>query len=249
MANKKYSILTYIFGNYEFVREPLEIDNDCEYILVTDNKSLTSKNWKIVYLDSKFDGYTPISKTFYVRYHPFDFITTDTVFLLDGSMEIRKNLNKLFKDFNNGNYDCALGTFPQPIKSIDELYSYWIKYRNYEISQAEKSKAFLRALKVNNMSVYHETGYMLFKNNSKCLQFLEFVYSSIKRISIAENNLDRLDQPIFNGILYTLCNDLNVLSLSRELIQSSYIQYYKHNTLNKLVININKNFVKNMYSL
>ena len=69
MENKKYSILTYIFGNYEFVREPLEIDEDCEYILVTDNISLKSKTWKIIYLqDVKLTN--SFDKSLYVRYHP-----------------------------------------------------------------------------------------------------------------------------------------------------------------------------------
>lgn len=249
MESKKYSILTYIFGNYEFVREPLEIDDECEYILITDNKNLKSKKWKIIYLSDDFNDYTPISKTFYVRYHPFEFVNTDTVLLLDGSMEVRKSLKKLFTDFFNGNYDCALGTFPYAIKSIDELYSYWIKYRNYDIHQANKNKSFLKACKIDVPKIYHETGYMLFKKNSICLQFLETVFLSIKEISPSYNNLDRLDQPILNGILYGLYSEMNVLSLSRELIQSQYIQYYKHNTNNKLVINIDRNFVNGMYRL
>jgi len=249
MENKKYSILTYIFGNYEFVREPLEIDDDCEYILVTDNKKLTSKKWKIIYLSKDFIDYTPISKTFYVRYHPFEFVNTNYVLLLDGSMHIKKSLHKLFNDFQNNDYDCALGSYPLPIKNIDELYTYWIKYRNYNNIQASKNRAFYNALHIGIPKIYHETGYMLFKKNTICLNFLNTVFLSINKISESYNNLDRLDQPILNGILYGIYNNLKVLTLSRELIQSDYIQYYLHNTNKKLCINIDKNFVKDMYKL
>lgn len=249
MENKQYSIITYIFGDYEFVRDPLEIDDNCEYILVTDNKKLTSKIWHIVPLAEHFDSYSPISKTFYVRYHPFEFASTNQALLLDGSMHIKKSLHKLFTDFTEQKFDCALGSFPFPIKSINELYDYWISYRNYDKQQAIKNKAFYNALRIGIPPIYHETGYMLFQKNEGCLQFLDAVYSSINKISPSPNNLDRLDQPIFNGILYGLFSELKVLPLSREIIQSSYIQYYKHNTMNPLSIDVDKNFIKEMYTL
>ena len=249
MADKKYSILTYIFGNYEFVREPLEIDPNCEYILVTDNKSLKSEHWKIIFLSDNFNSYTPISKTFYVRYHPFEFVNTDCVLLLDGSMHIKKSLHKLFNDFRKNNYDCALGSFPFKIKNVNELYDYWIKNRNYSTTQANKNRAFYNATHIGIPKIYHETGYMLFKKCTICLQFLETVYLAINKVSLAPNDLDRLDQTIFNAILYSLYNDMKVLALSREIIQSAYIQYYKHNTTIKLSINVDKNFIKEMYKL
>ena len=35
--NYKYSVLMYNFNDYEIMREPQEIDPECEYIYVTDN--------------------------------------------------------------------------------------------------------------------------------------------------------------------------------------------------------------------
>lgn len=51
MSDKKYSILTYIIGDYEFPREILEKDPDTEYILVTDNPKIKSDTWTVVQLD------------------------------------------------------------------------------------------------------------------------------------------------------------------------------------------------------
>lgn len=249
MESKKYSILTYIFGNYEFVREPLETDDECEYVLVTDNKNLKSKKWKIVYLSDDFNDYTPISKTFYVRYHPFEFVNTDYVLLLDGSMHIKKSLHKLFNDFQENDYDCALGSFPFRIRSVNELYDYWIKNRNYNITQANKNRAFYNATHIGLPKIYHETGYMLFKKCTICLQFLETVYSAINKISLAPNDLDRLDQPIFNGILNALYQEMRVLSLSRELVQSDFIKFYYHNTNKECRVNIDPLFNKEFYKL
>ena len=40
MSEKLYSILMYNFNNYEIMREPEEIDPDCEYIYITDDENL-----------------------------------------------------------------------------------------------------------------------------------------------------------------------------------------------------------------
>ena len=46
----KYSIVTMLFNNYDLLREPEEIDENAEYICVTDNPDLKSKAWKIIYM-------------------------------------------------------------------------------------------------------------------------------------------------------------------------------------------------------
>jgi len=44
----RYSILTFIFGNYECLREVQDKKEDIEYVCITDNKYLVSSTWKIV---------------------------------------------------------------------------------------------------------------------------------------------------------------------------------------------------------
>ena len=43
----KYSILTFIFNGYDMVRTPLFVDNDVEYVLVTD-KPMEHPVWNVV---------------------------------------------------------------------------------------------------------------------------------------------------------------------------------------------------------
>lgn len=42
VKNFKYSVVAFIFGDYENVHEILEKDDDVEYLLITDNKNLKS---------------------------------------------------------------------------------------------------------------------------------------------------------------------------------------------------------------
>lgn len=45
---KKSVVYTAIFGDYDRLRDPARISEDCDYVCLTDNAGLTSKRWKIV---------------------------------------------------------------------------------------------------------------------------------------------------------------------------------------------------------
>ena len=85
----KYSVLTCLFNRYEInIREPEEYDPDVEYVMVTDDPELLKLNtmWKIVLIDSLFETYGGYAKSFYVKYHPFEFVSSDVVLWIDGSI-------------------------------------------------------------------------------------------------------------------------------------------------------------------
>ena len=50
----KYTILTCLFGDYDTLKDPEEIDEDAIYICITDRKDLQSNVWNIIY-DSFYD--------------------------------------------------------------------------------------------------------------------------------------------------------------------------------------------------
>lgn len=63
---KRYSVLTFIFNDYEPVREIKEKSPDADFILVTDNPSLTSETWTVLY-DPKLSGLSVFEKCYQVR--------------------------------------------------------------------------------------------------------------------------------------------------------------------------------------
>lgn len=102
----KYSVITAIFGEYEMVREIQDPRDDVEYVLVTDNPNLVSTTWKIKLVDSFFDGMSGYAKSFYVKYHPFEFIESDVFLWIDGSIQIKKDFTEaIMTPFINSNYD------------------------------------------------------------------------------------------------------------------------------------------------
>ena len=117
---KKYSILTFNFGNYEVFREPEAVDENCEYIYVTDNPNLKSNIWKII-VEKRFTENTPYYKSFYVRYHPFEYCSGNICIRIDGSIQIKQSLLDLFNEFDNSNNDICVMTNSRANNIFTEL--------------------------------------------------------------------------------------------------------------------------------
>ena len=99
---KKYSVLMYNFNNYEIMREPKEVDPECEYIYVTDNPKYQNetKVWKVI-VDKDLEWLSAFDKCYSVRFNLFKYATTPVCIYLDGSVQIYKKLTKLYNDFTN----------------------------------------------------------------------------------------------------------------------------------------------------
>lgn len=101
-----YAVITAVFGDYEMAREIENPREDVEYVLVTDNPKLTSSTWKIKLVDSFFDEMSGYAKSFYVKYHPFEFIESDVFIWVDGSIQIKKDFtDAIMLPFINSNYE------------------------------------------------------------------------------------------------------------------------------------------------
>lgn len=101
IAETKYSILTCVFGE-DKLKEINNPDKDVEYVCVTDNKSLVSETWKIIYVPA--DNNHPICNWKYPKFHPFEFVTNDICIYVDATIEINSNLNPIAYSFNSEYY-------------------------------------------------------------------------------------------------------------------------------------------------
>lgn len=88
-SKKKYTVITAIFGDYECLHDNQFTRDDFEYICVTDNPNLKSRLWKIIYMPKSIDpSWSPRKKTYYVRYHLFEFCDTQHAIWIDGSVAL-----------------------------------------------------------------------------------------------------------------------------------------------------------------
>ena len=235
---KKYSILTFIFDDYENIREPLEVSPNCEYILVTDNHNLSSKVWTIKYLPDVYKTASGFTKSFYVRYHPFEFVSTNVCIVLDGSIQIKKSLDKIINDFLKSNADICLSVHWN-IKNPFEEYVYWTKHRNYSETQYLKNKAMLKALGFSpTYKGCFETNFKICKNDATTKSLHEFTYSLLEKLG-SPKNVDRLDQSIFSGVMATQFTNLNVFLVTHQIIQNEYMMFCHHKSNEPYLCNIN----------
>ena len=92
----KYTVFTYIFGkNKEQLREPKFINTEVDYICVTDQNDLKSKNWKIIY-EPLVDIKSLRDKTALVKFNPFKYTNADRIIIQDSSLECISSLEDLF---------------------------------------------------------------------------------------------------------------------------------------------------------
>ena len=136
----KYSVVTTNFNNYEILRDPLETDDNAEYICLTDNKDLKSNIWNIIYL-KEFDNntFSGFQKTYMAKYSIFKYISSDSKYVIEinGAILIKKSLNKIINYYNDNNYDLGIAIHPDRNDLLLE-YDAWERIRH--VDQKYKKK-------------------------------------------------------------------------------------------------------------
>lgn len=228
----KYTVMTYIFGGYEFPHEVMEKDPDAEYLLITDDPNLKSATWQVVY-DPSLKGRNPIEANYDVRLHPFRYAHTDVVVRLDGSIELKKSLAPLLKAFNDGGYDRCLMIHPARNNFAQELEC-WITQRRYPQEVADRT---LRMMQAWGYDVYGYQGmfqgcFEIVRDTEKNRDINRLTYALMKYTG-GEEVIDRLDQHIFSFVVNSQHSDLKVLPVSENLITmgSKWAQWYIHKSM------------------
>ena len=227
----KYTVMTYIFGGYEFPHEVMEKDPDAEYLLITDDKNLKSATWQVIY-DPSLAGRNPIESNYDVRLHPFRYANTDVVVRIDGSIELKKSLAPLLKDFNDGGYDRCLMIHPARNNFAQELEC-WITRRHYPQEVADRTLRMMEAWGYDlDYQGMFQGCFEIVRNTEKNRDINRLTYHLMKYTG-GEEVIDRLDQHIFSFVVNTLHRDLKVLPVSQNLITmgSKWAQWYIHKSM------------------
>lgn len=224
----RYSVLTYIFGEYEIVHEILEKDPNAEYILVTDNPNLTSNTWDILY--DPMPDKTLFEKCYTVRFHPFKYVHTSVVIRIDGSMEIRSSLKPIIDEFESKSYDRCFMLHPYRNTIIDE-YEEWVRTRGYDKHQANRVMSIMETMGYDLRSKgLIEASFEVIRNNDNNTRMNDLVFGMLLLVG-PNGNIERIDQTIVSFVLQKFFPQLNLLLVSEEIVTNGkYIQWYHHRT-------------------
>ena len=234
----RYTVLTYNFENYELMHEIPQhlIDENAEYIYVTDNPNITSETWTVVYEDS-FAG-NGFDKVCQLRRNIFNYASTDIVLRIDGSIVPNADLSVLIDTFEAEQYDIGLLICPVRC-TIAEEYAAWEKYRDLPHEEAENVMNFMRNSGYDPETYKGLYGYnvMIQRRNALNMMFNELQYDIVLLLG-TEGHYHRVDQTIGSYIMNMFFSDkMKVMSISHD-IMDAYPMFlvYAHNT-NYTIIN------------
>lgn len=223
---KKYTVLSYNFGNYDLIRDPAEVDPEADYIYVTDKKA-SSDIWTFIE-DNDLLGKDPLYASFYVRHHPFKYAKTDVVLVVDASIQIQDSLKIIVDSFveSHSDYSLLLNNYRNDEAKILK----WEKHIPDRISEHDVNKliAFIKKMKQENFSGAIGLAFTMVKKNSIMQRFLKHVWRYL--VALGENGKPiRVDEIIVHKLLYRYLGSVSVFPLTPQIIQSTFMSYCKHN--------------------
>ena len=226
MGGKRYTVLTYIIGEYEPVHEIGEKDPDAEYLLVTDNPEIKSETWDVI-VDKKLQGPAPFDKCCSIRYNSFRYCHTDICLRIDASVQIYRSTKWLIDEFEKGMYHMAL--MPHPLRNdIRDEYAVWVNTRNYPREQAERC---LEAMEARGYDFAYrglfQTGFAIMRRSELTRKLNQEVFDWLKELG-ADGKIERLDQTVFSCVVNMEYSNLKVMPVSEQIFHSEMMVHCYH---------------------
>lgn len=229
----KYSVLSYLIGDYECIRE-IEFDtaknDNVEYILVTDRKDLKSKTWTVIY-DPDLDNpnLTPFDRTFSIRYNLFKYVKNDICVRFDHSFQLVKPLDNLVEKFEEGNYDACLMIHSGRNNIIDE-YCAWVDFRDFD-----SKRALYDIFIINQMWNYdfntkglYEQSFSINRRNKWTMDVDREMLNLLVFFTDSKQHVTRLDQTIFSAYINSMHSDKNYMFVDNYLLTQNFFNRYPH---------------------
>ena len=248
ISNSKFTVLTAIFGNYDIIREPETIYPNTNYICITDNPHLKSKTWKIIVDTKNIDNsWSPRKKTYFVRYHPFNYCNSDYCYWIDSAIKI------LDVDFENISKNDLIYFHGIEIKTyikdyilkwdvnLDTKYDYTNMYTKFISAKYTLDLLYKEVNKDLNKPFYHINGcFRGYKNSDFIkLKLIEIYEYLLKHVEYPENIEFHDDILYFDeGIAGVILDKIpaNKLDFNTMLKNKNNMIFYNHNSFTERLI-------------
>ena len=213
----KFTVITAIFGNYECLRDNQYQNKDVDYLCITDNPNLKSNTWKIIVNPEQINpDWSPRKKTYYVRYHLFEFCNTPNAIWMDGSIEL-KDISNILSEFDAGilsmfylggyqfkEWFKLYSMFSKPYEAIDYMDDeYFLLYFN----KIQNLLEYMRNhnVKFEDRNYHHINGrFRMFKNTSNNIKLMSDCWDLLISDDLMKNplNIQRGKNDNFYDIYY-----------------------------------------------
>lgn len=222
---KNICVYTCIMGNYDKLKELSFKEEGIDYICFTNNKTLISKTWKVIYVDN--DGLSDhlLSRNIKIIGHPYLFKNYDFTVYMDGSMQIVKSIWKFMDKYNILDYTFS-GFVHSYRNCIYEEAEACIELRkdNVEVIN-EQMRRYRKENYPKNNGLIEAT--ILFRkiNDSKVKETMKLWFNELL-------NGSKRDQLSFNYVLNKTGLIWNKINL--KVFDNEYFHYTPHISKNNL---------------
>lgn len=220
----KYTVLSFNFGDYDILREPKKVDPEAEYVFVTD-RPVQSRFWKVV-IDTKLANRNPIYAAYYVRYHPFRYASTDTVIIVDASVQINDSLAQIAKECFEHDYTVMLTNYRTDEDKLDQ----WTKRQQRMTSyDADRITAFAKKLGMTNQKGSIGRAFIAQRKTTTVDRFNRHVWRYL--LALGRYGIpNRQDEIVAHKLLREYLGTMDMFYVSIQILQSTYMTYCKHKT-------------------
>lgn len=225
----KYTVLTYLVGNYDKTHKILTRTPDVDYVIVTDNPLyVDTSGYRVVYdpdlekLGNAFD------KILYIRYHPFKYVDTPIVLKIDASVQVKGDLTKLFQDFEKSESQLAIHLHPTRQTPVEELTA-WVQSRGMGVDEANKVLQFMAQFEgydVKNYKSMVQLSWSMEKNKPAITKLDELAYAVNKYVG-GDNDF-RCDQVVYSFVIAKYFNQLPIDVWDMRILQGNLFDWYPH---------------------
>jgi hypothetical protein len=111
----RYVVYTSVFGNFDWVFTPLELENDICYVLFTDNPGLSVRGWKTVVVEAGRFRDARAANRYYKMFAHREFPEFDCSLYIDGNIRLLGKTSRIIEEFNSSG--SCLGLFRHPLRS------------------------------------------------------------------------------------------------------------------------------------
>jgi len=223
MTGPRYTVITYIIGDYEQVHEIKERSERATYLLITDNPNLKSETWKVI-CDLRLTG-GPFNKVMDIRWNPWRYTNDEIVITLDGSLGVNCGLDDLIDAFDDGYYGLGIVIHPHRNTAAAEL-EVWASFRKHNGASMQYTYLQIIGYNVERYKGLYQTGFMIRRRTPSVISFNGQVERRL--LICGQGERDRLDQVLASATLNMGYSNMRVLWFSERLLESKFITWYGH---------------------
>ena len=226
MREERYTVMTYIMGDYEKVHEVVQRSPRARYLLITDREDLRSDTWEVIYDKTLLGG--AVNKTRYVKWHPWDYTDDEVVVMIDGSIGVNGPLDEVIDAFQG--HDLCMMIHPER-NTVKEEMEAWMQWRGLDPNDAERQLSLMEqsGYNINSYRGLYQCCFRMMRRTPQVRWYLDAVVGALL---LCGKNGDYAtpEQVLASYVLNKLFCTLPVLWVSERLVNSKYLAWYFHNS-------------------